>query len=126
MGECGGLPVEVLLIIDFDGVVRIKSYHIAVLYIDAGHAVNRCWQDAGVVEANLVGTRLDDMVPIDLSLAYAEMPFANGSRAIAGILEHAGQGKLVFADDKRGIAWKYVGIASPGVDARKQSVAAGS
>ena len=71
VGDGRGQAFEILLITDLDGVGGIETHDVAVLDIDARHAVDCGGKDARIVEPNLVGTRFDMVVPIDMSLPDA-------------------------------------------------------
>lgn len=113
-----GLAGEVVLVVDLNGVGGIEADHIAVLDIYRGHTVVGGCYEARVVEAYLVGSGGDGLVPVYFSTTHAEVPFAYGSGGIAGVAHHLGHGEFIFTDDERSVAGEDSGFGvAPGIDA---------
>ncbi len=78
-----------------------------------------------VVEAKLQGARTQRFVPVDrLCCPEAKVPFAYASGGIAGLLEQAGDGRLIRFDAQWGIrAQNRVNVIHPpGVPTRQHAV----
>ena len=106
----GRLSGKVLAVAHADGRSRVAMGHLAVLNIDTRHAVGGGCHDVMVVEAQVGGRLVETTVPVlfAAAAAQAQVPLAEGCRAVAGCLEHVGHGVAFGRYDHAGIACRHV------------------
>ena len=94
-----------------------------VFDVDARHAIAGGRDDESVVEADFERAGLDVAVPIDLAVAQAEVPLADDTRRVAGLLEHRRERGSPGRDDQGGVPRQDPRpFLAPGVLAREQGI----
>src|SRR5205823_8650480 len=112
----GQLAVKWFFIAHLDRVFGIEMRYPAIFDKHTGHAVERCRNNEGIIEANLVGPRLDLIVPVNGSVAQAKMPLSDAGRSIARRLQHGGHRLLARTHQQWRIAGQDAGVlAAPSV-----------
>ena len=99
-----------------------------VFYENTGYAVHSSRNYKFVVETDVLRIRLDFMVEVRSALRpQSQVPFANGSCAIAFFFEHIGHCNAGCVDDQFGVTRSDAGIfLSPGVHTCQQAETGGS
>ena len=64
------------------------SHNISIFYINSRNAVICCRNQTRVIKANLFCSRLDCLIPIDISISHAQMPFSDSSGHITTLSHH--------------------------------------
>ena len=125
IGQCGRLPVEIMFVAHLYRIFRIKPDHLTVTHIDGRDTVIGGSNEAGIVEADGIGRRSNPSVPVHVAVAHSEMPFADGSGIVTGLLHHFRQCRDVHGDEKRGIARQNLGIGiAPWIESGEHCIAA--
>ena len=122
----GRFTLDGMLVAYRDGCRGVVVGHLSVLYKHAGHAVCRRGHDIRVVETDIRQSGRQRSIPVLLAglVSQSQVPFAEGSRSITGVVEEVGHGVLFRSDDHAGISTCDVGsLASPRVLTREQRVA---
>ena len=88
IGYSSRLPLKVLFITHLNRIWRITTYHIPIFYINSRNAVICCRNQTRVIKANLFCSRLDCLIPIDISISHAQMPFSDSSGHITTLSHH--------------------------------------
>ena len=118
---------EVLLVVDFDWIVFVESYYVAIFNVDRRYAVVCSCDETLVVKSDLVCTGFYGFIPVDFTFAHAEVPFAYCTGGISSSLHHFGDSVFIFADDQRSVAWQNFSIwVTPWIHAGHECIAAWS
>ena len=112
-------------VVEPDRVGRVISDDVVILDVDAWHAIARRRQNECVIETNFKRPRLDGTVVVRRSLSETQMPFADDSGRIAGLLEdrrHRGRSR---GDAQRRDAAQDAGPGrlTPGISTGHEGVA---
>ena len=112
--ETGGPITDFVVIAHGDRVVGVEAYYMSVLYKYTGNAVDGGGDDVFIIEADVLGVRLDVVVEVCTTFrAQPEVPFAYCSGCIAFFLEHIGHSDTGGINDEFGIARSNAGVLLP-------------
>ena len=93
-----------LLIADFDRVLGVEADDGTVFHEDRRHAVAGGGHDEGVSEADLIGRRVDLLVPVHIARAEAEVPLTHDAGRVTELGEAGGHRRAARFDDEACIA----------------------
>ena len=114
------------LVADLDRVLGVEPDDGAVLDEDRRHPVAGGGHDEGVSEADLIGRRVDLLVPVHVARAESEVPLADDAGGVAEFGEAGGHRRATGLDDEASVAGQDAGaLATPGVFARQERIARG-
>ena len=106
--------VEILVVRHINRCRRVVVLDFSLFDEHAGHAVGGRSHQIVVVEADVTRCPVQFGVPVLFSAfaAQSEMPFPDGSRAVASTLEHVGERVLLGLDNHSGVACGDVGACA--------------
>ena len=121
------LAGKVVTVVHVKRIVFLQSHAFSVLYEYARHAVIGGSLNERVVVTHFFGARLYRAVPVHLSVAQSQVPFAHSAGGITGLFHYLGQGYAPRVYNEWRVTGQYACLTvCPGIHSRNQRIAAGS